>query len=411
MSNKIDSKTLPDPLRRRLLAAGLASAAAVPLTAMASPHRHGGHAGHGGSQGHQHGHGGHAGHGAHGAEAPPYTADELKQAMGYDRLEDIPVRGPATAVDRLPFTERDGVKEFELTAEAVLWEYADGQTVMAWGYNGQLPGPEIRVTEGDRVRIRFTNKLPQPTSLHWHGLHVPFAMDGVPGLTQEPIQPGQSFVYEFEAKPAGTRFYHSHGSHHGDESVQIDMGLAGAFIVEPREGERSYDREMTLVISEHQLGEGSANLSALGDHGAHHAGGEHSSNYNLFTLNGRIYPDVKPFKVREGERVRMRLINAGSMSIHPMHLHGHTFEIVAIDGNDVPDVARQRRDVVTLASGERFDIEFVCDNPGVWLFHCHELHHAAMGMIMLVEYEGFEVGASAQPATSTGGHRGHRGHH
>ncbi|OOG27646.1 hypothetical protein B1C78_03060 [Thioalkalivibrio denitrificans] len=397
--------------RRQFLRTGLAmgglavSSASLPVLAQ-SARDHGDHDMH---QMHEQMHGnGHAGHDAHGE----VDAKTLRAMMGYDRVEDIPLRGPADAVARLPYTERDGVKEFELTAEPIRWAYAEGRTILAWGYNGQVPGPEIRATEGDRVRIRFTNNLPVPTSLHWHGLHVPFAMDGVPGVTQKAVMPGETFVYEFDAVPAGTRFYHTHGSHHGDESVQMDMGLSGSFIVEPKDGSRSFDKEMTLLLGEWQLGaEGMNQVVATGGH-EHEIGGDHATGgYNLFTLNGRSYPDVPSLKVREGERVRIRMINAGSMSIHPMHIHGHSFEVVAIDGNAVPEAARQMRDVVTLAPGERFDVEFTADNPGIWVLHCHELHHAAMGMIMLIEYEGFEAEAKAPPpATAPAGHAGHHGH-
>ncbi len=404
-----------DATRRRFLRTGLAmgglAVAATGAPALGQMD-HRGHAGHSMDQDMHHGQeDAHAGHGAGGE----VNARTLKAMMGHERLEDIPLRGPADAVARLPYAERDGAKEFDLTAEPVRWAYAGDHTILAWGYNGQVPGPEIRVTEGDKVRIRFTNHLPVPTSLHWHGLHVPFGMDGVPGVTQKPVMPGETFVYEFDAVPAGTRFYHTHGSHHGDESVQMDMGLSGAFIVEPRTDRPAFDRELTLLLGEWQLGSGGMNqVVATGGH-EHEIGGDHATGgYNLFTLNGRSYPDVPSLKVREGERVRIRMINAGSMSIHPMHIHGHSFEVVAIDGNPVPEAARQMRDVVTLAPGERFDVEFTADNPGIWLLHCHELHHAAMGMIMLIEYEGFEArledGAGDAPAPDAGGHDAHHGH-
>ncbi len=276
---------------------------------------------------------------------------------------DLPVRTAAERITRLPYTVAvDGAKEFELTAEPVLWDYGNGTVIESWGYNGQLPGPEIRVTEGDLVRITFTNHLPVATTVHWHGVDLPNAMDGVPGYTQDPVQPGESFVYEFNAHPAGTRFYHTHGSHHGDEALQMDMGLAGAFVIEPRDFDAP-DVDYTMVLTE-RISEGA------------------------FPINGAIYPETEFIRVKEGDRVRVRMINAGSSTFHPMHLHGHQFRVVATDGNPVPEAAQLVRNTLPLLPGETYDVEFIADNPGVWLFHCHELQHAAGGMITAVLYEG-----------------------
>lgn len=329
---------------------------------------------------------------------------------------ELPVRGPADAVARLPYVERDGVKEFQLSAEPVLWEYADGYTIEAWAYNGQVPGPEIRVTEGDQVRIVFTNNLPEPTTIHWHGVHVPWTMDGVPGVSQSPVEPGETFVYEFEATPAGTRFYHTHGAAHGDQSRQMDMGLAGAFIIEPRDQAPAYDREFVIVLGEWQLGPDGSNLALEhAPHGDDHRGpglAEHHMDYNLFTLNGRAFPGTLDMMVEEGELVRMRFINAGSSSTHPMHPHGHSFRIVATDGNPVPEAAQLTRDVVSVAPGERIDIEFVADNPGAWVLHCHELHHADLGMVAHLHYEGYAPMLSdEQPAHHAPAADEHMQHH
>ena len=281
---------------------------------------------------------------------------------------DLPVRSRADAIDELPFIENDdGVKEFSMSIDEIMWDYGDGNPIRSYGYNAQLPGPDIRVTEGDRVRIEVTNNLPDATTVHWHGIDIEWAADGVPGVTQEPIQPGETFVYEFTAYPAGTRFYHTHGSHHGDEAEQMDMGLAGAFIVEPAEGEENPpDQDITWILSERI---GSA----------------------IYPIHGAIYPHVPPITVREGERIRIRMINAGSSTFHPMHLHGHQFQVVAADGNPIPESAQLTRNVQPLLPGEGYDIEFIANNPGVWIFHCHELQHAAGGMIAVIQYEGFEV--------------------
>ena len=279
---------------------------------------------------------------------------------------DVPVRSREDAIDELPYeVADDGVKEFHLTVEEVMWDYGDGNPVYSWGYNGQLPGPDIRLVEGDDVRIVVENKLPEDaTSLHWHGVDLDWAADGVPGLTQDPIGPGETYTYEFTAEPAGTRFYHTHGSHHGDEGEQMDMGLSGAFIIEPAEYEAP-DVEVTWVLTE-RIQQG------------------------IYPIHGAVYPTVPPIEVTEGDTVRVRMINAGSATFHPMHLHGHQYRVVAIDGNPVPEGAQQERNNQTIMPGDTYDIEFVADNPGAWLFHCHQLQHAAGGMIAEVHYEGFE---------------------
>lgn len=295
------------------------------------------------------------------------------------------------------------VKEFTLTAREIPWRLASGKVVKGWAYNGRIPGPEIRVKEGDLVRITLKNELPVATTIHWHGVDVPWTMDGPPGVNQQPVKPGETFVYEFVAKPAGTRFYHTHGSGGMDEALQMDMGLYGAFIVEAKD-EPKYDRDYTLILSERlstlMPWEGAPSHPLPGypmpapPSGQAMPGMEMS---DTFFMNGKSWPEAEPLKVKPGERVRVRLINAGSMSTHPMHLRGHTFKIIAIDGNPLPTPIK--RDVVPLAPGERYDIELTADNPGVWLFHCHELHHADTGMATLVQYEGFEpVGRLAAPA-------------
>lgn len=279
-----------------------------------------------------------------------------------DDEEDLPVRSHEDAITTLPYeVDEDGVKVFELTAEEIMWDYGDGDPVRSWGYNGQLPGPEIRVAEGDDIRIEFTNYLPEATTVHWHGIDLVNEADGVPGYTQDAVQPGETFVYEFTAYPAGTRFYHTHGKDHASEADQIDRGLAGAFVVEPPDYEEP-DVEHTFMLTE-RVGRG------------------------LFPMNGRIYPETEVIRVSEGDRVRIRMINAGSATFHPMHLHGHQFKVIASDGNPVPEAAQLTKNVQTVMPGETWDIEFIADNPGVWLFHCHELNHVAGGMATAVVYD------------------------
>lgn len=331
----------------------------------------------------------------------------ISEMMGQDNQNILPARSPADRAERLAFVVKDGMKEFALSAEPIRWEYAESKTILAWGYNGQVPGPEIRVAEGDRVRIVFTNKLPKATTLHWHGIDVPFEQDGVPGVTQKAIKPGETYTYEFVAKPAGTRFYHTHGGvAMGDEAQQLDMGLSGAFIIEPR-GYQKPDKEYTLIFDEWQTAPMISSRKTsfpINQALAHRDENRNGAiinmmnmgmmmgsglmmDYNLFTINGRSFPNTEPIKVREGDVVRLRLINAGTSTTHPMHLHGHQFKVVAVDGNPVPPGAQLTRNTNTIHPGETYDIEFVADNPGIWLFHCHELHHADGGMIVPVVYE------------------------
>lgn len=293
------------------------------------------------------------------------------------------------------------VKEFTLTAKEVPWTLASGAVVKAWAYNGQIPGPEIRIKEGDRVRVTFKNELPVASSIHWHGLHVPWTMDGPPGINQKPVEPGGTFVYEFVAKPTGTHFYHSHGSGAHDEALQMDMGLYGAFVVEGK-ARPKYNAEYTIILSERlstlmPWADSGTHAHGAGAHGAPAPGMGHAMDMpDTFFVNGKSWPEVAPLRIKQGQRVKLRLINAGSSSAHPMHLHGHSFRVVAADGHLL--AAPIVRDVIVVNPGERYDVEFVADNPGVWLFHCHELHHMDAGMAFLVQYEGYEP-VSALPAS------------
>ena len=312
--------------------------------------------------------------------------DMTQESMGVSSLARVKKVAPEDRIASLPHRMEDGVKVFDLQARPVRWEYREGQSVAAWGYEQQVPGPAIRVTEGDRVRVEFTNRLPEPTTVHWHGVNVPFDQDGVPGITQAPIAPGDKYVYEFTATPAGTRMYHTHGSTMRDEARQLDMGLSGALIIEPRHQANPPAVDQTLVLDEWAVEEGGRNAAMVS--GAGHA--VHTAGFNVFTINGRAAPDFEPIMVKQGQTVRLRMINVGSSATHPMHLHGHQFTVTALDGNSVPLSARQLRNVITLAPGETADVEFVADNPGVWMLHCHELHHADAGMMTLLQYEGFK---------------------
>ncbi len=290
-------------------------------------------------------------------------------------------RAPSDAKGGQPlaFKLENGVKVFELTAKPVKWDVLKDVTVTAWTYNGTVPGPMIRVAEGDKVRVVVKNELPEPTTVHWHGVAVPNAMDGVPDVTQKPIQPGETFTYEFEAKPAGTFWYHSHV----DGDVQVSVGLYAPFIIEPKNptGPKP-DVDVTLMLGEWRSVGGKT-------YAAMPMGGMEP---NYFTINGKAFPATETINVKKGQRVRLRFIGTGQF-IHPMHLHGMAFKVVATDGWPVPEAAQLIKDTLSIAPGERYDVEFVADSPGQWMLHCHILHHTTNnnvepgGLMLMVNVE------------------------
>jgi manganese oxidase len=292
-----------------------------------------------------------------------------------------PVRSQRTA--RADSQLINGARAFSLTAEPVQWELIPGSTVTAWGYNGQVPGPEIWVNEGERVRIELTNKLPVATTIHWHGIAVPNEMDGIPGVTQDAIEPGETFTYEFDAKPSGTFWYHSHF----DSARQLDMGLLGAFVIKSPT-EPAYNKEFVQLIDEMIRLQDGRN----GWEGVSHAGHD-PGDYNWFTINGKAFPATENMVVKQGDRVRVRLINGGTIA-HPMHLHGKRMLVVAKDGAQLP--APYEADTILIGPGERYDFEFVADDPGSWMFHCHILPHVSNdakepgGLMTFVNYEGYK---------------------
>jgi len=315
--------------------------------------------------------------------SPDDVQDMTRDTMGASELKDVEESGPGDAVASMQGTLVGNVRTFTLKPRPVRWEYRSGQRVAAWGYNGQVPGPALRANEGETVKVEFRNELPVATTVHWHGIDVPWQQDGVPGVTQKAIKPGDTFSYEFTATPAGTRWYHTHGSGMDDEASQIDMGLSGALIVRAQ-GEQATDVDEVLVLDEWSIGAGGYNAAMLAGHAAHAAG----ASFNVFTINGRAAPDIPEIIVKKGDRVRLRFVNASSVSYHPMHIHGHQARVVALDGN--PAASPTTRNVELLAPGQTVDMEFIADNPGVWMLHCHDLHHSTSGMSLLLRYEGFE---------------------
>jgi len=265
----------------------------------------------------------------------------------------------------LPWRMKDGVKEFHLVAEPVVRELAPGMQANLWGYNGQSPGPTIEVVEGDRVRIFVTNKLPEHTSVHWHGQILPCGMDGVTGLTQPGIAPGKTFVYEFVARHAGTFMYHPHA----DEMQQMAMGMMGFWVTHPKDPrQHAVERDYVMLLGAYDIEPGSytPRTNTMLD-------------FNLWTINSRVFPGVDPMVARLGDRVRIRVGNL-TMTNHPIHLHGHRFEVACTDGGWVRPEARWPEVSVDVGVGQMRAIEFVADNPGDWAFHCHKSHHTMNAM-------------------------------
>lgn len=265
----------------------------------------------------------------------------------------------------LPWKMNRGVKEFHLVAEPVVREIAPGMKANLWGYNGQSPGPTIEVVEGDRVRIFVTNRLPEKTSVHWHGQRLPNGMDGVSGLTQPAIAPGQTFVYEFEAKRPGTFMYHPHA----DEMMQMAMGMMGSWITHPKNPKfMPVDRDFVFLLNAFDIAPGSftPKVNTMLD-------------FNLWTWNSRAFPGIDPLVVGKDDRVRIRVGNL-TMTNHPIHLHGHEFEVTGTDGGWIPKTARWPEVTTDIAVGQMRAIEFVANEPGDWALHCHKSHHTMNAM-------------------------------
>jgi FtsP/CotA-like multicopper oxidase with cupredoxin domain len=264
----------------------------------------------------------------------------------------------------LPFRMKDGWKEFHLVAEPVVREIAPGMKAHLWGYNGASPGPTIEVVEGDKVRIFVTNKLPEHTSIHWHGQRLPNGMDGVGGLTQPQIKPGQTFVYEFEARRPGTFMYHPHA----DEMVQMAMGMMGFWVTHPKDPKRTpgyadVDRDFCFLLNAYDIEPGAftPKINTMLD-------------FNLWTWNSRSFPGIDALPVRLGDRVRIRIGNL-TMTNHPIHLHGHEFVVTGTDGGWTPPASRWPEVTVDVAVGQMRAIEFEATEAGDWAFHCHKSHH------------------------------------
>ncbi|BCJ88354.1 multicopper oxidase family protein [Effusibacillus dendaii] len=307
----------------------------------------------------------------------------------------------------LPFQTYYGIKRFHLIAEEIHQTLTKGVTIRAWGYNGSTPGPVILINEGDRVQIALENRLPEATSIHWHGLVVPESVDGVPDIGAGPVvKSGETYVYDFVVNQAGTYMYHSHAI----DAKQEMMGLVGMLVSLPRNRKLS-DREYLILLQEWsvktgkqmadmqmggmQMGDTQMRQMDMKPAVSEPASGifdidPTSMDFNYFTMNGKAYPATAPLPVKYGETVRIRLANL-SMDSHPMHLHGHVFQVVESDG--MPLSIPYYKNTINVAPGETYDIEFKANNPGTWAFHCHKPHHMTNehqsdmgGMFTIVRY-------------------------
>ena len=264
-----------------------------------------------------------------------------------------------------PFRINDGWKEFHLAAEPVTREFAPGMKANLWGYNGQSPGPTIEAVEGEKLRIFVTNRLPEHTTVHWHGVILPNGMDGVGGLTQPQIPPGKTFVYEFTATKSGTFMYHPHA----DEMVQMAMGMHGFLVIHPRDPEQHrVDRDYVFLVNAFDIEPGAATPKIAT-----------MTEFNIWSWNSRVFPAIDPIVARSGDRVRIRMGNL-TMTNHPIHLHGYAFHVTGTDGGWVPAAAQWPEVTVDLPVGAMRAIEFIADAPGDWAFHCHKSHHTMNAM-------------------------------
>ncbi len=265
----------------------------------------------------------------------------------------------------LPYKMKNGVKEFHLIAEPVEREFAPGMKVKCWGYNGQTPGPTIEAVEGDRIRILVTNNLPEHTTIHWHGIFLPNGMDGVGGLTQPHIKPGETYVYEFPLRQHGSFMYHPHA----DEMVQLAVGMMGFFIIHPKEPVNPrIDRDFAIMLHEWAIHPGTyrPDPAVMLD-------------FNIFTFNSKVFPAIDHLVVKTGDRVRIRIANL-SMDEHPIHIHGHSYRVTATDGGQIPKAGQWPETTVLVPVGSIRDVEFIADAPGDWAFHCHKSHHTMNAM-------------------------------
>jgi FtsP/CotA-like multicopper oxidase with cupredoxin domain len=273
---------------------------------------------------------------------------------------------------KLQYKMENGVKVFNLTADVVECELLPGthmgptRKINAWGYNGSVPGPMIEVNEGDRVRVVFANNLPEPTTVHWHGLEIPIEMDGTPYISQPMVEPGGVFTYEFTVNQNGTFFYHSHGA------MQEMMGMIGLFVIHPKVPHSPrVDKDYGFILQEWALLPNNNTPNTL------------AMEFNWLTMNGKAAPATTPLIIKQGERVRIRLVNLG-MDHHPIHLHGAQFYVTGTEGGRIPESAWYPGNTVLVGVAQARDIEFEAKYLGDWMLHCHLPHHMMNQMVSMV---------------------------
>ncbi len=322
-----------------------------------------------------------AGSGSSNAGPASDSAALVKQGARAGGAGRPPVPVVTTDIADLPYEFVDGWKVFRLRAENVRREIVPGKTIDLWGFNGSAPGPTIQVTQGDRVRVLFENGLPEPTSIHWHGFEDQIRYDGMPNISQHAVPPGGTYTYEFDIHQTGTFFYHSH------MAMQEMVGMLGGFIMHPREAHTPPpDHDFLIHLQEYAVLPSSTVPNSM------------NMEYNWLVLNGKSGPAPTPLVVRQGSRVRIRFVNLG-MDHHPMHLHGHTFYITGTEGGRIPETAWWPGNTVLVGVAQAREIEFVANNPGDWMLHCHLPHHmmnqmsSTVGrMSRLVARKGMPVG-------------------
>ncbi len=304
-------------------------------------------------------------------EAAPEPATPARRSVlarrartpGLPRRDYTPVITPNGST--LPFRIVDNVKVFHLIAGPVEHEFAPGLKASCWGYNGSTPGPTIEAVEGERVRIYVTNRLPEPTSVHWHGLLVPSGMDGVSGLSQTAIPPGETFRYEFDLNQFGTYMYHPHY----DEMTQQALGMMGMFVVHERGARRRPDKDFVLLSSEWKV-----------DLGTSRPDPNEMTDFNVLTFNSKAFPGTAPLVIQRNDDVRIRLGNLSAMSHHSIHVHGVPWRVVATDGGPVPATAQRPEATTLVPVGTTRTVEFKATALGDWAVHCHMTHHAMTQM-------------------------------
>jgi FtsP/CotA-like multicopper oxidase with cupredoxin domain len=300
----------------------------------------------------------------------PAQHDRQKMPAEQATGQNLPVQTPD--LPKLEYTLDNGVKVFNLTAEVVECELmpkshmGPARKMNAWGYNGSVPGPMIEVVEGDRLRVIFENKLPEPTTVHWHGLEIPIEMDGTPYISQPMVDPGGMFIYEFTVNQNGTFFYHSHGP------MQEMLGMIGLFVIHPKVPHTPrVDKDYGFVLQEWALLPNNNTPNTL------------AMEYNWLTMNGKSAPATTPLIIKQGERVRIRFVNIG-MDHHPIHLHGVQFHVTGTEGGRVPESAWYPGNTVIVGVAQARDVEFEAKYAGDWMLHCHLPHHMMNQMVSMV---------------------------